>query len=380
MVFINAPLGMHPAYFFPAKAGKDFSLPDYLNVVEDFRNDFTIISGLSNLRTNPNAFAHESVSGFLTGVPDAGRPGFRNTVSVDQFAAEHIGDETRFSTLSLGNSSLSYTRTGAMVPADKSPSSVFARMFLAGRADEVQAQLRGLQAGQSILDVVGDQAKKTRSSLAASDRDKLDEYFTSVRELEQRLKKAEAWSRKPKPKVNAQPLKDVSDGPGKARLMLDITHLALQTDSTRLITINLGEWGIAPISGVSLEHHNLSHHGKDPDKIAQLRLVELKVMETLRDNLLVKLKQTKEEDGDSLLDKTMVFFGSHLGDAASHATTNLPILLAGGGFKHGQYLSFDAKNRTPLCNLYVSMLQRLGIETNKFGSSTGTLNGLEMVS
>ena len=132
-----------------------------------------------------------------------------------------------------------------------------------------------------------------------------------------------------------------------------------------------------PIPGVTLGHHDLSHHGKDPSKIAQLKMVELEKMKTLRD-FLAKLKQTKE-DGATLLDRTMVFFSSNLGDASSHSVKNLPVLLAGGGFKHGQHLAFDPKNPPPLCNLYVSMLQRLGIEADKFGSSTGTLTGLEMV-
>ena len=159
--------------------------------------------------------------------------------------------------------------------------------------------------------------------------------------------------------------------------MFDLIHLALQTDSTRLITILLlGTSLVPPIQGVSLGHHDLSHHGQDPNKIEQLRMIELEKMKTLRD-FLAKLKKTKEE-GDTLLDRTMVFFSSNLGNASNHSTKNLPVLLAGGGFKHGQHLAFDRKEPPPLCNLYVSMLQRLGIEADRFGSSTGTLTGLEL--
>jgi hypothetical protein len=129
-----------------------------------------------------------------------------------------------------------------------------------------------------------------------------------------------------------------------------------------------------PIEGVSLGHHDLSHHGKDPGKLAQLKIVELETMKTVRD-LLAKLKQS-QEDGHSLLDRTTVFLGSNLGDGSSHSTKNLPVLLAGGGFQHGQHLAFDVNNPPPLCNLYVNMLQRLGIETDAFGTSTGTLTGL----
>ena len=215
--------------------------------------------------------------------------------------------------------------------------------------------------------------RRCSPSLGADDRDKLDEYFTSVRELEQRLAQDEAWSKKPKPKVDAKPPKDIpnaADLIGRTRLLFDLTHLALQTDSTRLVTITAGGTSrVPPIPGVTLGHHDLSHHGKDPGKIEQLKIVEVETMKTLRD-LLAKLKQTKE-DGASLLDRTMVFFGSNLGDASSHSVKNLPVLLAGGGFRHGQHLAFDPKNPPPLCNLYVSMLQRLGIETTSSAPAPG---------
>jgi hypothetical protein len=215
--------------------------------------------------------------------------------------------------------------------------------------------------------------------LGTADREKLDEYFTSVRELEQRLATNEEWSKKPKPKVDAKPPQNVAnpaDLVGRARLIFDLIHLAIQTDSTRLITVMLlGTSLVPPVAGVSLGHHDLSHHGQDPSKIEQLKKVEIEKLKTLHE-FLAKLKETKEEE-DSLLDRTMVFFSSNLGNAATHATKNLPILLAGGGFKHGQHLAFDPASPPPLCNLYVSMLQRLGIEAEKFGSSTGTLTGLE---
>jgi hypothetical protein len=380
MICICTPLGLHPPHFFPEKAGKDYALPPYLELLKDHREDFTVISGLSHAGMSPG-FAHQASASFLTGVPGAGRPGFRNAISLDQLAAEHIGGLTRFPSLTLTGegAGLSWTRTGALVPADISPSRVFARLFLAGRADEVQAQVRRLEDGRSILDDVRTQADRLRSDLGSDDRDKLDEYLTSVRELERRLVKDEAWARTPKPKVNVEPPKDIpnaADLIGRARLLFDLTHLALQTDSTRLITIMLaGSTYVPPIAGVTLGHHDLSHHGKDPGKLAQLKIVELETMKTLGD-LLARLKQTREGDA-SLLDRTTVFLGSNLGDGSSHSVKNLPILLAGGGFRHGQHLAFDPQNPPPLCNLYVSMLQRLGIETDKFGSGTGTLKGLE---
>jgi hypothetical protein len=378
MVCICTPLGLHSPYFFPEKAGKDYALTPYLEVLKDFRDDFTVMSGLSHPEVGPS---HDSIFSFLTAAPHPEqRAGFKNSISLDQLAATHIGGETRFPSLALSceGFSLSWTRSGAIVPSDSWPSSVFARLFLEGRPDEVQAQARRLRDGQSILDAVSGQAKSMQSGLGSNDREKLDEYFTSVRELEQRLARAEQWSKKPKPKVDAKPPQNIANGAdvvGKARLMFDLIHLALQTDSTRLITLLLlGTSLVPPVQGVSLGHHDLSHHGQEPNKIEQLKKIELEKLKTFHD-FLKKLKETKEE-GESLLDRTMVFFSSNLGNASSHATKNLPVLLAGGGFAHGQHLAFDPKDPPPLCNLYVSMLQRLGIETDKFGSSTGTLAGL----
>jgi len=380
MVCICTPLSLHPAHFFPEKPGKEYELTPYLEVLKDFRDDYTVMSGLSHPEIENS---HDSIFSFLTGAPHPERrTGFRNTISLDQFAAEKIGTETRFPSLALAGEgfSLSWTRSGALVPSETWPASVFAKLFIEGRPDEVAAQARRLQDGQSILDAVGDQAKKLQAGVGVNDRDKLDEYFTSVRELEQRLARAEEWAKKPKPKVDAkQPQNIMNSGDiiGRTKLMFDLTHLALQTNSTRLITIMLGGAStVPPIPGVTMAHHDLSHHGKDPTKIAQLKTLELEKMKTLRD-LLTKLKQTREE-GSTLLDQTMVFFSSNLGNASNHSCKNLPVLLAGGGFKHGQHLAFDAKSGPPLCNLYVSMLQRMGIEADKFGSSKGTLTGLEM--
>jgi hypothetical protein len=380
MVCICAPLGLHPAYLFPEKEGKDYELTPYLEVLKEFRDDFTVVSGLSHAGMSPG-FAHQASASFLTGAQGAGRPGFKNSISVDQFAAEHIGGRTRFPSLALSGEGpgLSWTRTGALVPAAMSPSKVFAKLFLDGKPDEVQAQLGRITDGRSILDDVRDQANDLRSKVGADDRDRLDEYITSVRDLEKRLARDETWAKTPKPKVSVAPPRDipnVADLLGRTRLLFDLTHLALQTDSTRLITIMLGGSTYAPpIPGVSLGHHDLSHHGKDPGKLAQLKVVEVETMKTLRD-LLGKLKQTKEADAN-LLDRTTIFLGSNLGDGSSHSVKNLPVLLAGGGFRHGKHLRFDPQNPPPLCNLYVSMLQRLGIETDRFSTGTTTLLGLE---
>jgi Protein of unknown function (DUF1552) len=378
MVCICTPLSLHPANFFPEKPGKEYAMTPYLEVLKDFRNDMTPITGLSHPEV---ASSHDSIYSFLTAAPHPEqRAGFKNSISLDQFAAEKIGGETRLASLPLSceGFSLSWTRSGAIVPSDCWPTSVFSRLFLEGRPDEVESQARRLRDGQSILDSVGEQSKSMQKDLGAADKEKLDEYFTSVRELEKRLAKAEEWSKKPKPKVDAKPPQNnnnPADVVGKAKLMFDLIHLALQTDSSRLISLLLlGTSLVPPIPGVSLGHHDLSHHGQDPKKIEQLKAVEIETMKTFSE-FLKKLKDTKEA-GESLLDRTCVFFSSNLGNASNHSTRNLPVIVAGGSFKHGQHLMFDPAKPPPLSNLYVSMLQKIGIEADKFGSSTGTLTGL----
>ncbi len=379
MVMICTPLGIHPPNLFPEKAGKDYALTPYLETLKDLRNDFSVISGLSHVGVDSG---HDSMFSYLTAAqhPER-RAGFRNSISIDQFAAERIGDQTRFPSLALAGEgfSLSWTRSGALVPSDPWPASTFAKLFIDGKKDDVQAQVQRLRDGQSVLDTVGDQAKKVAGAVGPGDREKLDEYFTSVRELEKRLAKAEEWSKKPKPKVDAkqpQNIMNAADVLGRTRLLFDLTHLALQTDSTRLVTILLGGASqVPPIPGVSFDHHNLSHHGLDPDKLKQLAIVETETFKLLA-NMLTKLKESKE-DGATVLDRTMVMYGSNMSSGNSHSCKNLPIVLAGGGFKHGQHLAFDAKSGPPLANLYVSMLQRLGLEVDKFGTSNGALTGLE---
>ena len=381
MICICTPLGIHPPNFFPQQAGRDYESTPYLEPLKDLRKDFSVISGLSHPDVGSS---HDSIFSFLTAAPHPEiRAGFRNSISLDQYAAEHIGGLTRYSSLSLSAEGfgLSWTRSGALVPPDLSPAAVFARMFMEGRPDEVAAQAQRLRNGQSILDTVREQARRMQPTLGIRDREKVDEYFTSVRELEKRMVTAEEWSKKPKPVVEAkqpQNIANPSDLIGKTRLMFDLSHLAIQTDSTRLITmLLLGTSNVPPVPGVNMGHHDLSHHGQDPKKLEQLRIVEVEKMKLVYD-LLGKLKKT-EEQGESLLDRTMVFFSSNLGNAANHSTKNLPILLAGGGFRHGQHLAFDTtKEAVPLSNLYVSMLQRMGIASGKFGSSTGTLRGLEV--
>lgn len=381
IVAICTTLGIHPEHLFPKETGRGYTASMYSKVIDEFRDQFTIFSGLSHPEVDGG---HSSEASYLTAAPHPGASGFRNSISVDQLALEKLTPDTRFNSLQLATStsfSLSWSRSGVNIPADDRPSKVFARLFLEGSASEVDQQVRRLKDGQSIMDTVGAQAKSLQRSVGATDRDKLEQYFTSVRELEQRLVKAEEWSRKPKPKVDMKPPVDVqnrADLVGTTRPMFDLMHLALQTDSTRLITFRLQGFNQVPIAidGVTQDWHNLSHHGKDPAKIEELALVEKAELQELR-SFLANLKASKE-DGSNLLDRTMVLYGSNLGNSSSHDTRNMPLILAGGGFKHGQHLGFDPQNPPPLCNLYVSMLRQMGVDVSAFGSSKATgIPGLE---
>lgn len=378
LVTICASLGLYAPNLYPSDPAAGLAATPYLDALAEHRDHLTLFSGLSHPE-QAGANGHSSEVTWLTCARHPGMGGFRNTISVDQFAAERLGSETRMPSLTLstsGQTGQSYTRGGVMVPASSQPSRVFAKLFLDGNAGEVEAQVRRMREGRSVLDTVGAEARRLGAGMGAADRETLDEYFTSVRELEQRMVKAEAWAKKPKPKVDATAPKDIpneSDLIGRMRLLLELIPLALQTDSTRLVTVLIqGRNDVPPVDGVSIDHHNLSHHGQDPVKIEQLRRVEEAEMKALA-GLLTSLR-AKGEAGGTLLDHTMVLFGSNLGNANSHDWRNLPILLAGGGFKHGRRRAFDEKDNKPLANLFVTLLQNLGVETGAFGSSTGTLD------
>ncbi len=372
MLCVNYDLSLYTPNLFPEESGRNYKLTPYLEVLKDFREDFTVFSGLSHPGMEASG-GHPCNLSFLTGAPGVGRPSFKNSISLDQLIAEKIGIQTRLSSIGFGQ--ISYSRSGVAVPSMHSPSQIFAKCFLQGTQEERELQVRRLRQGQSIMDMVRGQAKRLENKVGHGDREKLDEYFDSVRDVEQRLTSAKSWVHKPKPKVNVPPPKDTPNNASTTmRLFYDLMHLAFQTDSTRVSTATFVHWGVPPLEGVIYDHHNLSHHGKDPEKLRQLGIVEKDKFKALRD-FLQKLKNTKEE-GETLLDRTMVLVGSHMG-SGHHTVDNLPLLLAGGGFKHGQHLAFDRANNKPLCNLYVMMLRQFGMDVNSFGTSTGTIPGLE---
>lgn len=381
MICINTSLGLHTPNLFPAESGREYTLTPYLEVIREFRDDLTVFSGLAHPDVDGG---HPAELCYLTSAPHPRADNFRNTISLDQYAIEQLVPDTRFGSLVLSSSSsrgLSFTRSGVPIPAEERPSRVFKGMFVNGTPAEIDAQVQRLKQGQSIMDTVLSEANSFQKGLGKADQQKLDEYLTSVREVEQRLVRAQDWSRRPKPPVDADPPTDIANAtevPARVRLMIDLMALALQTDSTRFITFALNGLNAVPvISGVTQDWHNLSHHGQDPAKLAELRIIEMEQMQLLGE-LLTKLKSTQEA-GSTLLDRTIVMFGSNLGNASSHDNKNLPVLVAGGGFRHGQHLAFDPTRHPPLCNLFVQFLQRLGADVSAFGSSTGTVPGFDMV-
>lgn len=384
LVAIHLPLGWMPQFFFPAPEAGGIPTSPYLDLLADFRGEFTVFSGLSHPDVGAN---HAAGQCFLTGAPHPGQPSFKNTQSLDQFVVEKIGTDTRFPSLSLAIQNgqpplsavtLSVSRSGVFIPPETSPQRLYRSMFVTGSPEEQAATLRRIEAGESVLDVLGKSATTLGHTVGPADRDRLEQYFTSIRDLEHRLARSVIWERTAKPSVNYQEPRDIADATHvfeKARLMFDMIRLAFQTDSTRVVTLMLDTAVVAHVPGVMNETHGLTHHGNEPVKIAELRKVEEEQTRTLA-HLVRLLRDTPDRDG-ALLDHTQLLCGSCLGNANSHANDNLPILLAGGGNRHPGHLAFDAKRNEPLANLFLTILGRLGIEASSFASSTGTLRGLD---
>lgn len=383
MVNVCTSFGLYGPSFFPEQAGSDYKPSEYLDILKDVRDQFTVFSGISHPEIGGD---HASEACFLTSAKHPTQGGFRNTISLDYLAAKHVSGETRFPLLTLStldSSPLTYTASGAGVPAASSPSAIFAKMFLAGSQQDVQSEIERLKRGQSVMDRMGDRFTELKQKMSRHDQQQIADYTEAIRSMERQLQADEAWVNRPKPMVSEpqpsegypSPFADRSDSIGRAKVMLNLIRLALQTDSTRVVSLFIrGMDDKPPIPGISEGHHGLSHHGQNPQKIEQLRIIERLEMTVFRD-FLIAMRDTKEAGG-SLLDNTQVLIGSNLGDASGHGTTNLPILLAGGGYKHGQHIAGDTKDNTPLGKLFVNMLQRFGVETDTFGSGTGTITGL----
>jgi lambda repressor-like predicted transcriptional regulator len=386
MLVIANNLGVLPKNFFPTTTGRNYALSPYLEVLAEVRNEFSVFSGLSHPAVTGG---HSTDNCFLTSARGAFKAGFRNSISLDQYAAEKLGQVTRFPSLNLGvniekaNRSLSWTRDGVLLPAEDSATALFNRMFVQGSADEVKKQLLRLKQRGSILDTLNTEAGRFSRTLGSTDKARLDQYLTSVREVELRLQVASEWEQRPKPVATQPAPSDINDSKlffEKFDLMLSIAQLAFESDSTRIVTLMVDAFKTPVFSlpgqkATTETYHNLSHHGQNEEKVKQLEAADRQHMALLRK--LIGNLAAKSEGGQRLLDRTMVLYGSNLGDANIHDNTNLPILLAGGGLQHGQHLAFKRDNNKPLSNLFVTMLQNMGIETDTFGSNAGTLNELK---
>ena len=378
MVFVCPTLGLHPPLLWPQTPGADYESTPYLELLKDHQQDFTLFSGLSH-EDQTGRQPHDSEMTWLTSARKPGMGGFRNTISVDQLAATRLGYVTRYPSLSLGTAkaqSQSYTSGGVMIPAQTSPSRLFAQLFLQGKPAEVQTQKRKLDDGRSILDELGEQTKVVRRQVSGADNQLLTDFLDSVRAAEATITEVQGWLDKPKPQVAAEPpadIPDLRDLIGRAQLLMDLVPLIVQTDSTRVVSVMIQDHFVVPqVEGVTGNHHNLSHHGQDRSKIAQLEKIETEILKCFG-SLLSQMKE-KPEQGGTLLDNTSILFGSNLGNANAHHARNLPVFLAGGGFQHGRYVAQKQGRDAPLCNLFVTMLNQAGLPTESFGQSNGTLS------
>ncbi len=380
-VAMTLGLGLHAENLNPRDAGRGYQPSRYLQPIEDLREQFTVISGSSHPGVTGG---HRAEASILTASPMGSSGRAKNSISLDQHMAKFLGHHTRFPSLVLssdGSNSPAYTENGSMIPAESSPSKLFTQLFIDDSAAERAKQAQRVIQGRSIMDLVGEDARRLERELGSGDRQRLDAYFTSVRDLEKRMSDSQAWASRPKPKVDVPKPIDIgnsNDFVGRQRLMSDMIRLALQTDSTRFIVYHLGgSGGVVPLPGVDEGYHSLSHHGLDEEKLEQLAVVETAIMSAWGEFLRGLARA--DDHGTSLLDNTSVLLTSNLGNASNHSNQNMPVVLAGGGFRHGQHLGFNPKNNYPLPNLFVSLMQRVGLADDRFATGTSTMTGLEMV-
>lgn len=382
MVCIGNALGFYQPAFFPQQSGPAFELPLLLEPLAPHRKELTVFSGLDHGVKGGHFAIHSFLSGVRT-VDAKGMP--EGNISLDQRAAETVAGATRFPSLAIGSQDgihggcmMCWTRSGMRVPPIEGPKELFRKLFLGETGADLDRARDRFRLQGSILDAVKGDAQSLHHDLGKRDQQKLDEYFTSVREVEKQLELNRRWAAVPKP---AAPMKEpdnkgmVSDLP----VLYDLMALALQTDSTRILTLEIAGGFNASALGIKKDYHALSHHGQLQENIDNLLQLEKYQMEQFA-RFLAKLKSI-DEGGATLLDRSMILFGSGMGNANSHTNTNLPIVLAGGGFRHGQHKAYPTTGagRTPLSNLFLSMLQHFGVEAQRFGLSTGTLTGLETV-
>lgn len=408
-VFLYIPNGVNTLTWQVEKAGTDFEFSAPLKPLERHRQDVTVVSGLHH----PMVLGkhHNCDKVWLTGanVPADGGA-FRNTVSADQMIAEVQGQGTRHASLewAIEGHSLAWSRDGIQIPAERNTTQIFNLLFGVEK-DSKEAVRRRLTRQGSILDLVAADAKRVNGNLGSADKNKLDEYLTAVRQVEQRTQRADSWLNVPKPKLDAADAAklgrklDMSVVAEYQRLFYDLMVMAFRTDSTRVISCMIGSesnGGAIPDIGISQTRHGLSHHNGDPEQLRRLTQTDTFLIEQLS-YFLDQLKAHKEDDGRTLLDTTQVLWGSGMAYGHSHGNANLPTILAGGrglGYKHGQHVDFnlpkigkynvaDANGHYRVCsrpvdgdarlsNLLLTMLQRADVKVDRFQDSVRPLNEL----
>lgn len=377
LVAIGTYLGFHTPSWFPKETGERYEISAVLKPIERHREQFTLLSGLDHRAPN----GHSNWRNFLTG---SGSP----SVSLDQVVAAEVGERTRFASLQLtcgavnGSGQISFTREGVPLPMIGRPSVLFSRLF---SSDSDKARMSYvLESGRSVLDLVLDEAKSLQRRVSRPDQRKLGEFFSSVRDVEKKIQKRRAWLDRPTPQVDYDLPKFDPVAPDLSleceAIMYDLMALALETDSTRVITLLVpGAGQVFTIDGEKLiaGYHGLSHHGHDPHKIADFNRIGMEHV-TRFGRFLDQLREKKDSQGQSLLESTIVLYSSGMGDANTHNNSNLPVLVAGGAFKHGQYHAIDRtkeSSHTPLFgDLFITFMQQMGIERERFANATGNMN------
>lgn len=373
-VGIGNLLGFQTKQLFPTTQGRNYEKTALLEPLWDHRQHMTVYRGLDHGVKGGHFAVHSFLSGVLNSEAQ-NRPD--GNVTIDQYLADEVGFETRFPSLTVGSEGgihggcqIAWTKSGVRVPPVTGPAQLFEKLFIGDSKERQERRVQENHVQASILDSVLEDANRLSRRVNKEDKDKLDEYLTSVRDVEKRLELRQRWTSQPKPGAPFEKPSNrnaVEDLP----LLYELIALALQTDSTRIATLEIGGDFMPQHLGIKKDYHGLSHHGNDPEAIASLITLEKYQIEHFG-KFVGRL--SKMNDGErTLLDSTTVLFGSGMGDANSHKNSDLPIFLAGGGYKHGEYREVprDGINKVPLCNLFVDIAQKMGVETDTFGSSTG---------
>ncbi|SKA88576.1 Protein of unknown function [Prosthecobacter debontii] len=373
-VAIGNLLGYQTKQLFPTTTGRQYEKTALLEPVWDIREKMTVLRGLDHGVKGGHFAVHSFLSGVLNSEAQ-NRPD--GNVTIDQFLADEVGFQTRFPSLTVGSEGgihggcqIAWTKSGVRVPPVTNPAELFEKLFVSDSKERQARRQEENKVQGSILDSVLEEANRLSRKVNKEDKDKLDEYLTSVRDVEKRLELRQRWTSLPKPHAPFEKPANrnaVEDLP----LLYEMIALALQTDSTRIATLEIGGDFMPQHLGIKKDWHGLSHHGNDPESIASLITLERYQIEHFG-KFVARL--SKMNDGEkTLLDSTTVLFGSGMGDGNSHKNSDLPILLAGGGYKHGEFREVPREgiNKVPLCNLFVDIAQRMGVEVDSFGSSTG---------